>query len=349
MFSYLCLFFVVFSSSLIANKNEIPKDLQAAKYVTVIEKNDGFGFQLFRRMSAIAFAKFHGKVYIHLPFTEIAHNYDNDINFPKKMETFANIGMGCLLRENIYKDLMYYGGSYWGYYISLATDIGRKLKEKEERKKLDNIDMHRRRRPEKIGYRRFERLSREEFDLLLSENLNHPYIYAREDYVYYTNKDVNAYFNKDVLDLLRKRFHSSQKENIPYFEKDRINVAVHIRRGDILICNRGRAFKDEYFLDIIENIRKMYPMAVFHIFSEGDEEEFIKFRSKDIKLHINEDLAMTFHAMVAADILVASQSTLSYTASILSKGIIYSPKWRYPKLEHWIEMEYTQGIWDKKF
>lgn len=322
-----------FFSFLNATESEIPADLQAAKYITLIEKNDGFGCQLIRRMSAIAFAEYHHKTYVHLPINKLQHNYDNDINFADNMESFANMGMGCLIKEDLYKDLFFYGGKYWGYFVSLSTDIGRKLNQKQD---LDNIRKRNMYYPEYYDDYSFNNPTSEDLNLLLSENQTHPFIYAREDYLYYTGKNMDAYFNKDVIELLRNRFFSSKKEPIVYFENNNINVAVHIRRGDV----SPQANPDEYFLSIIGIIRKRFPNSVFHIFSEGTEKQFIKFVSKDIRLHLNEDIQMTFNALVAADVLVTSKSCFSYSAAILSKGIIYNcPKFWYPKLNHWIEIK----------
>ncbi|NGX32740.1 MAG: hypothetical protein K1060chlam4_00790 [Candidatus Anoxychlamydiales bacterium] len=310
---------------------EIPEDLQAAKYVTVIEKNDGFGSQLYRRMSAIAFAKVHNKTYIHLPFTTLQHNYDNDINLPSKLESFVNIGMGSLLKEDIGKDFNYFGGSFYGYYISLATDLGRKLKEKQDNTKIYERDRH----------HHFENLTKEDLNLLLSENLNHPYIYAREDYRYYVDKDIDAYYNKDVRDYLKKKYYSTEKNIIPYFRNDVVNVAVHVRRGDVGIgrnCS-ARWSCDEHYLSIMNEIRKKYSNVFFHVYSEGGEQEFVKFKSRDTLLHLNEDIKMTFHALVTADILITSKSAFSFSAALLSDGIIYYTKFWYPKLCHWNAIE----------
>jgi hypothetical protein len=52
------------------------------------------------------------------------------------MEEYANIGMGCLLKEDVHKGLFYYGGRFQGYYLSLTTKIGLKLKEIQDKEEL---------------------------------------------------------------------------------------------------------------------------------------------------------------------------------------------------------------------
>ncbi len=279
----------------------MPKNLQKAKYITISKKNDGFGSQLLRRMSAVAFATFHNKIYLHLPFTKLQHNYDNDVNFPSLMESFSNIGLGCPLRE-----------------ISDEPDV--------DEREIDIDFIHR---------------NRDFKDKNIDPNYNDETgVYEREDYLYYTGKDVNAYFNKDLLDLLKKRYYSTPKNKIPYFKNDVVNAAIHIRRGDVTNTGpMGQWKSDEYYLSIMKRIRNEHSRVIFHIFSEGKEEQFTKFRSLDTVLHLNEDIKATFHALVSADILVTSKSAFSYSAALLSDGIIYYTDCWLPKLRYWNEIK----------
>ncbi len=249
---------------------DLPKDLQNAKYITVVEKNDGFGSQLKRRMSAIAFAMVHDKVYVHLPFVELQHNYDKNPDFPTIMESFANVGLGFPKKDS-----------------------------------LENVS-----------------------------------VYEREDYRYYTDKNIDLYYNDKVLSLLRKNYYSTPKTPIPYFNKRFVNVAVHIRRGDVGNTGPiGRWKSDEHYLAVMERIRKTYRNVRFYIYSEGKREQFLKFLREDVELRLNEEIRQTFHAMVTANILVASKSEFSCTAALLSTGVIYYTKCWIPKLSRWIEIQ----------
>ena len=59
---------------------------------------------------------------------------------------------------------------------------------------------------------------------------------------------------------------------------------------------------------------------------------------QDIILHLNESVEDTFTAMVLADILVTSRSSFSYTAAILSEGIVYYMPFWHPPLPGWISV-----------
>jgi len=52
--------------------------------------------------------------------------------------------------------------------------------------------------------------------------------------------------------------------------------------------------------------------------------------------HLNENLFDTFTGLVAAEILVTSRSSFSYSAAILSDGEIYYQPFWHPPGEKWI-------------
>lgn len=171
------------------------------------------------------------------------------------------------------------------------------------------------------------------------EGLDSKNVFSAKGYSLYVNKKIDSFYNKDVLALFKINYYSTPKNEIPYFDKGRVNVAVHIRRGDVLDMNlQGMLNSDEHYLAAMKKIRKLYPSAKFFIYSEGKEEQFARFKLNDVELHLNEDIKDTFHALVTADILVTSKSTFSYTAALLSDGVIFYTPYGNPKLSHWIEL-----------
>ena len=75
---------------------------------------------------------------------------------------------------------------------------------------------------------------------------------------------------------------------------------------------------------------------MFHIYSQGELECFNNYKNDDTILHINEDICNTFMGLVAADVLVTSRSSLSYTAALLSYGEIYYKHFWHPPSKEWI-------------
>jgi hypothetical protein len=150
-------------------------------------------------------------------------------------------------------------------------------------------------------------------------------------------KNIDAMFNSAAFHKLRAIFY---KGKVSRFDSTYINVAVHIRRfntRDIRVA--GSDTPNSYYLDVMNKIRAKYlgrPLK-FHIYSQGIPESFNEYIADDVILHLNESIQDTFTDFVFADILVTSQSSFSYIAALLSRGIVYYQKFWHPPLAHWIK------------
>ncbi len=152
----------------------------------------------------------------------------------------------------------------------------------------------------------------------------------------------------DQYILLKERF--SQKyhhvpKNVPHFnDPTRCNVAIHIRRGDVTPKTHPlRYTADSYNLTVLEKIqtvlRGLGIDPLIHVYSQGAVENFSEYARREMCLHINESAFATFHAMVTADILVMSKSSFSYSAALLSTGIVFYQKFWHTPLREWINTE----------
>jgi hypothetical protein len=117
-------------------------------------------------------------------------------------------------------------------------------------------------------------------------------------------------------------------------------VAIHIRRPNSHDIGDYGYTQDEYFIKVIDLIRKQYPdIKKYKIYSQGDKENFKNFIGDDIEFHLNESIEKTFTDMVLSDILVMSKGSFSYCAGLLSDGIVYYlPFWHKPK-SNWINTQ----------
>ena len=119
------------------------------------------------------------------------------------------------------------------------------------------------------------------------------------------------------------------------------NVSVHVRRynqHDDRVA--GVDTPDNYYLNIIRFIRRRYnqpkPLK-FHIYSQGATSDFSMYAADDTEFHINDtDVLNTFSGLVFADSLITSGSSLSYTAAILNKGVIFYKRFWHKPANHWI-------------
>ena len=132
----------------------------------------------------------------------------------------------------------------------------------------------------------------------------------------------DLYYTPHVRKLLRIKYYSSTKLKPAFFDENKINVCLHVRRGDVGVSLKNRYTENNDYIEVIKKLQS-YESMVFHVFSNGCKDEFDEFNQFDnVILHINRDLTETFHAMVVADILVPAKSALSYCAAILSTGLV---------------------------
>lgn len=165
-----------------------------------------------------------------------------------------------------------------------------------------------------------------------SENLAYDFVQKNMDYV----------FNSKAFLLYKKFFY---KDKVNRFNKEYMNVAIHIRKLGNFERENGRFragthdIPDEYYLDKMNLIRNKYDdkNVLFHIYSQGTTEMFKNFMYDDTVLHLNEKILDTFNDLIFADILVTCRSSFSYLAGLLSNNQVYYLTFWHPPLNHWMK------------
>jgi hypothetical protein len=158
----------------------------------------------------------------------------------------------------------------------------------------------------------------------------------------YIEKNIDECSQSEHMQFIKECFW--QNKNKKYFNNDKINIAIHIRREnpwDLGQAGERVTTPDSYYLNIMNEIRKKYNKndIIFHIYSQGRLESFKCFENKDVILYLNYDLVESFTGMVSANILVTSPSSLSYVAALISDGeIYYKPFWHNPR-KNWLIYE----------
>lgn len=161
-------------------------------------------------------------------------------------------------------------------------------------------------------------------------------------YISFFEKNVHLFQYSNEMKKIKQLFREKNKST---FDNQVFNIAVHIRRfhnnvdrnNPKLLENND--ISDEIYIQIINHLRMLHPNSKFHIYSQGDLHYFECYNSDDIVLHIDEPLEKTYTDMVLADALVVSPSALSYTAGILSDGIVYYIPHCHKPLNHWIRID----------
>jgi len=130
-----------------------------------------------------------------------------------------------------------------------------------------------------------------------------------------------------------------------------INIAVHIRRGDVTLCTdnaRRRYFTNSHYLrlldDLVANLTGPYKVTIY---SESEitklkrykqYENFDEFVERNYTLSLDDKLEDVWRAFVEADILVMAKSSFSLVPAILRynrSGVIFPPHKFATPLPHW--------------
>jgi len=132
----------------------------------------------------------------------------------------------------------------------------------------------------------------------------------------------------EVWDFARKQYDSTPKPDLTWFDDEHLDIALHIRRGDVR-KGRKRWRPLSVYNECITSLKRFYGNSAksmrFHILSEGDLADFREITDvhPGMTWHLNDDVKLSYHHMVMADVLVPALSAFSRTAAFLSKNKVY--------------------------
>ncbi len=182
--------------------------------------------------------------------------------------------------------------------------------------------------------------------------------------------DQNPDWYVEFRPLLRQIFFSTPKMDLSkVFVANRTNVVVHQRRFNPVVDSRCFTFlPNEYYIQIMMMIRNKHPDAFFHVLSQAgmmqplsdrptseldcsnlSQEQFEDFENfGNTVVHLDYPLSTTIQMMIMSDILLASQSSFSYSAAVHSVGQVYSAKFWHSDLSGWTSCRWVwHGFWFK--
>ena len=129
------------------------------------------------------------------------------------------------------------------------------------------------------------------------------------------------------------------------FNPNQLNIALHIRRGDLLPGRQfsdlsSRMLPDSWYLEILNAILNHLSKSVaIHIYSEGKDgqyhsetgspfswKEHFQNSGHEVHEHIDSDFMGTFHHLLYADVLIGSKSGMSHLAGMLGNQIKLMPQ-----------------------
>ena len=147
----------------------------------------------------------------------------------------------------------------------------------------------------------------------------------------------SIYYTDAVKKELREMYYSTPKP-----EKCKYDIAIHIRRGDVVQKKQiARFVTTSNYIDIIRMLKEKHPGFSICIFSEGRRKDFSCLDCfEDLNYILNGDPLVTFHNLVTAKVLVTARSSFSLSAGILNQGKIYHvPYCKHRPLDNWEVLE----------
>lgn len=158
------------------------------------------------------------------------------------------------------------------------------------------------------------------------------------DVIVYFMEHLNECFESQSLKKIKALFRINKRKS-DYFDESHFHVAIHIRRlnqHDSTLV--GTEISDSDYQRYIQKLKIQYASQnpIIHIYSQGDLNTFKEmYEEENVVFHINESVEDTFGSFVFADVLLTTSSTLSYTAGLLSDGVVhYIPFW-FPPATNW--------------
>ena len=185
--------------------------------------------------------------------------------------------------------------------------------------------------------------------------------YNQQQVIFVAEQDQFYKNQFGVMDDIQHKFYhaAARKEDKVIFSKEYFNIALHVRRGDIVVdkqqLNQNLQMRwqdNNYFKNVLKGVVESNlankPIAIY-LFSQGNVEDFPEFELFD-NLHfcLNMNAQDSFLHMVNADLLITSKSSFSYKPALLSNGIKLCPRdfWHsYPDKQDWILVE-NDGTFD---
>ena len=180
--------------------------------------------------------------------------------------------------------------------------------------------------------------------------------YNQQRVVFYAEQDQSFRDQYTVMDTVRERFFQSvvRKSDLTPFSPDHYNIAIHLRRGDIVIGQANgnpnllmRWLDNNYYRNVLEQALKRVKTDKeihIYIFSQGREEDYPEFCGyPNVHFFLDLNPESTFLSFVYADLLITSKSSFSYKPALLNRnGKKICPRnfWHgYPETDDWILAE----------
>jgi len=145
-------------------------------------------------------------------------------------------------------------------------------------------------------------------------------------------KRPSLYYTPEVRSKIRGYYYLTPKPASCEYD-----IVVNIRRNDVVPDLAERYTPNSFYEKLIPELRKQYPDYSICVVTDASLEE-VQDVAQDVSFW-GGDACAAFHMMVTAKVLVTAKSSFSYSAALLSEGVVYYiPFWHQP-LDEWVVLD----------
>jgi hypothetical protein len=179
----------------------------------------------------------------------------------------------------------------------------------------------------------------------------------RFELLHFFENNIDFCIKSKSLKYLKNIF---KEVNETKFDSSFCNIAIHIRKMNIQDISKsnlqvpGTDVPIDLYNTIIRQLKNIYNNCKIHIYSQTEnnlelskEKSSFDFEDDSIVLHLNETVEKTFIDFVYADVLVVAPSSFSYSAGLLSDGVIYYIESCHKALPNWNMVEHYVSTHDR--
>ncbi|MCW1883329.1 hypothetical protein OKA04_01220 [Luteolibacter flavescens] len=160
-----------------------------------------------------------------------------------------------------------------------------------------------------------------------------------------TDKHPEAW--AEIAPVIRAKYSLSAKPELSGYDDGKVQVAVHMRRGDV--GSTGR-FSERFTADdlVLARLKRVLAAigpdrAMVRLFSQGQPEDFRAFTDLGVRLHLDDDVFESFHHFVRSDVLFVAKSTFSYLGGVIGGNVCLYEPFRHPRLPGWLEADFEDA------
>jgi len=273
-------------------------------YITSIPACDGFGARFQRSLNLLFFAK------------HIQSTYNKDIEFIYSPLSYEGFGKN------------FYDRPSTNFYYTTKEVYKERAISWEEKinyngKKITDIDIN---SLVVVFNPSYSQLMND-----ISNNLFNNKLYLYGQLTEYDTIDT------EIFSKYRKELSNKFDIKNP-FNNDKLNISLHIRRDDVSeTMNINRWVSDEYYLDIIDNIKENTNREInLNIHTQKQNFNFEKFKDYNVLYDEMCEDYDSFLEFIFSDILVLGKSSFSYSAALLNSNIVVYNDFWHTKLKDWI-------------